>query len=132
MDIVLFLHSWVRWAILLIAVIAAIKFLLGWLNKNDAAKSDRALMSAFSGLIDVQVLLGLILLVIEADFSFPHIEHLITMLVAAVVAHLPMRWRNAMGAQVLRNNLMVIVVAILLIIAGVASLPGNRWVLRGL
>ncbi len=126
------LHSLVRWVIMLVALIAAIKFALGWLNKASVAKNDRVLMSTFSGLMDAQVLLGLILLLgqgLTTPIGFPmnRIEHMITLLVAAAVAHAPMAWKKDETANALRNNLVVILVVVALIIFGVASLGGNRW-----
>jgi uncharacterized membrane protein YphA (DoxX/SURF4 family) len=130
MQFVLALHSLVRWIIVLVALVAVVKFAMGWLQKANAQKIDRTLMSAFSGLIDLQWLLGFVLLLMTGDFSMPRIEHTFTMIVAAVVAHLPMRWRNRADTNVLRNNLIIVVVVILLVVAGIASLPGNRWFLR--
>lgn len=126
------LHSLVRWVIMLVALIAAVKFALGWLNKARVAKNDRILMSTFSGLVDVQVLLGLILLLgqgLTTPIGFPlnRIEHMITLLVAAGVAHAPMVWKKDETTAALRNNLLVVIVVVLLIFFGVASLGGNRW-----
>jgi hypothetical protein len=126
------LHSFVRWIIVLVALVAAIKFALGWRNKARVQKSDRALMSAFSGLVDLQVLLGLILLLGQGmmtpvGFPINRIEHFCFMIVAAIVAHTPMRWRKSDDSTALRNNLLVIVVVLVLIVLGVASLGGNRW-----
>ena len=126
------LHSLVRWVIMLVALVAAIKFAWGWFKQARVTKSDRALMSTFSGLMDAQVLLGLILLVgqgLTTPIGFPmnRIEHMITLIVAAVVAHMPMAWKKDESATTLRNNLFVIIVVVILIIFGVASLGGNRW-----
>jgi len=128
--VLLSVHSWVRWMVVLVALFAAVKFAMGWVRQANAAKADRALMSAFSGLVDLQVALGIILLLISGNFALAQIEHAITMIVAAVITHVPMRWRDRTDTQVLRNNLIVVVVVVLLIVAGVASLPGNRWFLR--
>ncbi len=128
--VLLNIHSWVRWIVVLVALVAVVKFAMGWVRQANAAKADRTLMSVFSGLVDLQVALGIILLLISGNFALAQIEHAITMIVAAVVAHVPMRWRNRTDTQVLRNNLIVVVVVGLLIVAGVASLPGNRWFLR--
>lgn len=130
MPFLLALHSLVRWIVVLVALVAVVKFALGWLQKANHEKIDRALMSAFSGLLDLQVLLGLVLLLMTGDFSMPRIEHTFTMIVAAVVAHLPMRWRTRTDTNVFRNNLIIVVLVILLVVAGIASLPGNRWFLR--
>ncbi len=127
MDIVLAIHSLVRWVILLVAVVAIVKFALGWLRRAQGDRMDRGLMSGFSGLMDLQALLGLIVLVggglTGVGFPFYRIEHTVTMIVAVVVAHLPVRWRNAAGPVRARNNLVAILVSLALIVVGVAGLP---------
>ncbi len=130
MDILLWLHSYVRWLVVLVAIIAAVKFAVGWLQKQKPAAMDRGLMSAFSGLVDLQVLLGLVLLIGSGIYSMQRIEHAGTMIIAAVLAHLPMLWRKGDSPNVLRNNFLVIVAVMILIVAGVTSLVGNRWILR--
>jgi hypothetical protein len=132
MGILFVLHSYLRWIILLIALIAAVKFASGWLQKQKPAAMDRGLMSGFSGLMDLQALLGIVFLAVSNDFSMPRLEHAGTMIVAAVVAHLPMRWRNADSALVLRNNLFVILAVLALVILGITSLGGGtaNWQLR--
>ena len=62
MTILLIIHSIVRWVILLVALAAIVKFLIGWLRRSAFTGMDRGLMSGFSGLMDVQATLGLILL----------------------------------------------------------------------
>jgi hypothetical protein len=130
MQTLLLIHSYLRWLILLVAVIAVIKFALGWLRGGVAFKGmDRGLASGFSGLVDLQVTIGLILMLWTgfAGVGFPmfRIEHATTMIVAAVVAHLPARWKNA-GDQIrFRNTLFCALGTLLLIYLGVMSLPGG-------
>ena len=127
MDIVLALHSLVRWVIVLVAVIAIVKFALGWLRRAAGDGMDRGLMAGFTGLMDLQALLGLVVLVggglTGIGFPFFRIEHAVTMIVAVAVAHLPMRWRSAAGPMRARNNLLAILVSLALVVVGVAGLP---------
>lgn len=133
MSFVLTLHSLVRWLILVIALIALVKFAMGWLQKQEFKAMDRGLMSGFTGLIDLQLLLGFILLLGDGIGVTRHrMEHATTMIIVMIIAHLPMRWRNNPDDTIkFRNNLAVIVVTLLLIVAGIFVLPGNRWILRG-
>lgn len=128
MGIVLMIHSIVRWAIVVVAVVAMIKLGLGWLQGKKFEKMDRGLVSGFSGLMDLQMLLGLIFLIADglAGSGFPmyRIEHAITLFIAVVVAHLPARWKNADDKIRLRNSFLAILVAMLLIVAGVATVGG--------
>ncbi|MBI3153172.1 MAG: hypothetical protein HYZ21_13630 [Chloroflexi bacterium] len=129
MNFLLVTHSYLRWLILLVAVIAVIKFAIGWLRGGSFKGMDRGLASGFSGLMDLQVTLGLILMIWTglAGVGFPmfRIEHAGTMIVAAVVAHLPARWKNAGDKIRFRNTLFCVLGALLLIFFGVMSLPGG-------
>ncbi len=129
MNILLVTHSYLRWLVLLVAVIAVVKFVMGWLRSGEYKSMDRGLASGFSGLLDLQVTLGLILMVWTGltDIGFPmfRIEHATTMIIAAVVAHLPARWKNAEDKVRFRNTLFCILGALLLIYVGVMRLPGG-------
>ena len=51
MEILLTLHSWTRWLIVVVGVIAFVKFLIGWLRKSSFQPMDRGLMSGFVGFL---------------------------------------------------------------------------------
>ena len=129
MDILLMLHTIVPLFILLVAVIAIVKFTLGWLRGGEFKGMDRGLTSGFSGLMDLQVLLGIIYLLWNgfAEEGFPafRIEHAITMIIAAVVAHLPVRWKNADDKMRFRNNLFAVGASVVLVLIGVSFLIGK-------
>lgn len=121
-SIVITLHSINRWIIVVVALIAAIKFLIGWLGNRSYEAADRGLMSAYTGLLDLQVLLGIILLFTRGVTNY-QIEHAITMVIAVILAHLTRLWRDREDKTKFRNNFLVIVVGLLLIVVGVALLP---------
>ena len=129
MNILLSIHSIVRWLIVVVALIALVKFAIGWLGNGRFAGMDRGLTSGFSGLIDLQTTLGIIFLLWSglagAGFPMYRIEHTTTMLIAAVVAHLPMRWKNAPDKIRFRNSFIVVLVTAVLIFGGVMRLPGG-------
>ena len=133
MDILFRIHSELRWLIVLVGVVALVKFLIGWLGKGKFQSFDRILTSAFSGLVDLQVLLGLIFLIWSgiAGAGFPgyRLEHAFTMIIAAVVAHLPSRWKGLGDTKRFRNSFLAFLVVGVLIFMGVALLPGGmvRW-----
>jgi len=60
-NFVLFLHSVVRWLVLLAGLGAAIRAALGWLNSSDWTPLDNRLSLGFLIGVDVQTLLGLTL-----------------------------------------------------------------------
>jgi hypothetical protein len=129
MSFVLMIHSYLRWLILVVALIAVIKFAIGWRRGGTFQKMDRGLASGFSGLMDLQALIGLIFLVWNglAGTGFPvfRIEHTVTMIVAAVVAHLHVLWKNADDKKRFRNSLFIILDTLIVVFIGVARLPGG-------
>lgn len=129
MTILLMAHSWLRWLILLVAIVAVIKFLIGWLRAGAYQGMDQGLMSGFSGLMDLQATLGIILL-LWSGFSgvgFPlyRIAHGLIMIFAAVLAHISARWKNADSATRFRNNLFLMAGSLILVLIGIAILPGG-------
>ena len=127
MDIVLTPHSFVRWLIILVAVVAIVKFAISWAGNSSFKGMDRGLASGFSGLLDLQVLLGLIYFVWNgiASTGFPayRIVHIIIMLVAVAVGHLPARFKNLNDKLRFQYSLFAIVGALVLIGVGISILP---------
>ncbi len=127
MGIVLTLHSLVRWLIVFVALIALVKFGLGYFRKEAPNQTDRALMSGLSGLVDLQALLGIILLggtyLTSGSFAPYRIEHAIAMIIAVIIVHQPMRWRKSEDPIVLRNNALTILAMLVVVIIGVMLLP---------
>jgi hypothetical protein len=123
------IHSIVRWLIVIVALVAVVKFAIGWLRGGAFKGMDRGLASGFSGLMDLQVTLGIILLVWSglagAGFPMFRIEHATTMIIAAVLGHLPARWKTAADSVRFRNTLFCILGALLLVYVGVMRLPGG-------
>ncbi len=131
MNFLFIAHSYLRWLVLIAALIAVFKFAYSWLRGGEFKGVDRGLASGFSGLLDLQATLGLILMVWSgfAGVGFPmfRIEHATTMIIAAVVAHLPARWKNAADNVRFRNTLFCILGALLLVYVGVMRLPNGGW-----
>jgi len=122
------LHSYLRWLIVIVAVTAIVKFAIGWLRGGAFKGMDRGLASGFAGLMDLQVLLGLIILIgLGGSEGYPmvRIEHGVTMILAAVVGHLPAHWKKAADDIRFRNTLFCILGALLLVFVGVMRLPGG-------
>ena len=127
MQILLEFHSIVRWLIVLVSLLAVVKFALGWRRGGKFGQPDRALASGFGGLMDLQALLGISYFVWSglAENSFPayRLAHAGTMLAAVAVAHLPVRWKLAADGLRYRNTLFAIVGALALVFVGVVLLP---------
>lgn len=129
MEILLALHSIVRWIIIVVAALAIVKFAIGWAGDQFFKSVDRALTSAFSGLMDLQVLLGLIYFIwngtAETGFLLYRILHLIIMVIAAVAAHIPARFKNLDDKLRFLYSMLVILGALALIFIGISVLPGG-------
>jgi hypothetical protein len=126
MGFLLMLHSLVRWVIVFVGLFALVKFLVGWVRKSEFTKKDRRLSAGFSGLIDLQVTLGFIFFIwngMLVGFPMFRIEHMLIMLLAAVVAHLPSFMKKAENKFAVA--FFAVLGALVLIIMGVALLPGG-------
>lgn len=139
LSILLTIHSWVRWLALLAAIIALVKHLIGWLGGGRYDGMARGSLAAFSGLLDLNVVIGLIQLVVNwgaySAVGFPRtqVEHAFALLLAVIAAHLPARlWRDKADTIRYRNTFFAIAASVLLVVAGVMALQGERWVFRGL
>ncbi len=103
-TVVLALHSLVRWAVLLSAVLAVAVTWRGWLLGGPFARPARVAGVALSASVDLQVLLGLLLYfflspftpighadpartLAEPGFRYWAISHPLTGLLVAVAAH---------------------------------------------
>ena len=53
------------------------------------------------------------------------IEHAVTMIIAAVVAHLPVMWKNADDKIRFRNSLFIVLDVLIIIFIGVVRLPAE-------
>lgn len=129
MGILLMLHALVRWVVLLVAVIAIIKFTVSWANNSAFKGMDRGLASGFSGLMDLQVLLGLIYFIWNgiAVTGFPlyRIEHMITMILATGLSHVSARLKNLNDKLRFQYSLFVILGTLALVFIGISFLPAK-------
>ena len=122
-------HAHFRWIVVLVAIIALIVFLLTWLGKKDDGKLDRTLMAILMGCVDLQWLMGLILLILRATstgLARQHYEHAFILTLALILGHFSAKWKGSPATLRARNYLFVTIGMILLIIVGVARYP-NGW-----
>jgi hypothetical protein len=99
----LILHSWTRWLVIIMAIIAIYRAFAGWQNNKPFVKEDHIIGGVFIGLIHLQVLIGLILYFIlspitqtafedfgaamrNSELRFWAVEHITGMILAAVIA----------------------------------------------
>ncbi len=123
MGMLMTIHGELRWLVVLAAIIVIIKFLIGWLGKREYASLDQKLLLAFTILLDINVLLGLIILFFGGGFTGPRLEHATTMILAAIAAHMTAIWRRSTDSSLkFRNQLLMVVLAVILVIFGVIRL----------
>lgn len=100
MNIVFHAHSGLRWLVLAGVVVILLKSIVGLISNGSYGKFDKILGSATVGLMDMQLLLGLVLYfgyspytknltfnMGNAEERFWSVEHLLLMLLAIVAAH---------------------------------------------
>ena len=101
MNIVFHAHSGLRWLILLGVVLIVLKSIIGLIGGGSYSKFDKILGSATVGLLDLQMLLGLLLYFFHSAFTknltfnmsnaserFWSVEHLMLMILAIAAAHI--------------------------------------------
>jgi hypothetical protein len=140
-NLILGLHSLNRWLIVAVGLAAIVILAIRLANKGSFDGPSRGLTAAFSGLMDLQFLLGLIYFIWNGlalgmlfDFGTPFIrhrwEHLFLMVLAVAAAHLPARWKDKPDQPRLRSSLIAIAASLGLVVVGVLTLGAARWLPR--
>lgn len=88
MTTLLYAHSGIRYLVLLAGVLTVVYGLYGWATRRPYDRTMPILGATFSGLLDLQILLGL-LMIFTGTFYPALIGHVMVMVFAAVAAHLP-------------------------------------------
>ena len=128
MGLLLTLHSINRWFIIIFALLAIIMLVKDILARTEASKNSKIYSSIFTGLMDLQLVLG------GAAFMLPDMSdggrhmHMGVMILAIIVAHLPAVFKKRNPAIYPKVMLGAIIVALALVIYGVSALGGqDRW-----
>jgi hypothetical protein len=104
-GIVLTLHSLVRWAIVIVGVVAIVRAFMGWRGNKPWTQLDDRLGLIFTSAMDLNLLLGLLLYFLfspltkaalqdmgaamgNSGLRFFAVEHALLMIIAVVVAHI--------------------------------------------
>lgn len=123
------LHDVMRWLVLLALLVAGVRSLIKW-NQNAAwVKTDQRLPLIATILLDLQVLLGIIIWVVEGRWQggrfFTTYLHPVIMLVALGFAHMMMsRSRKLRGGARHRTVALGLLGALVIVILGV---PRYAW-----
>jgi hypothetical protein len=101
--ILLTLHNWTRWLVVIAGLVALVMALIGWFGRKEWMKSDRLAGLVFSIILDIQFLIGLTLyflspfgsrgladmgaMMANQEMRFFGLEHVFYMLLAVIVTH---------------------------------------------
>jgi hypothetical protein len=88
---------------------------------------DRVLMTVLTILLDLNLVLGLVLLVsLPGGLPPNRLEHALTMLLAVAAGHSWAIWRSSPdSARKFRNNFFVVLAVLVLVVLGVVRLRGG-------
>lgn len=97
-------HNIIRWIVLVLGIVLVVRSFLGWFKKWEYQERDKQLTPFFSGVFDLQILIGLILYFTKGwasvlmnsasdvmkttSLRFFAMEHWLLMIVAAVLIHI--------------------------------------------
>ena len=145
-NVVLILHSFVRWLVIIVGIVAAVKAVRGWYGKEGWLSFDDRLGMIFTMVIDIQLLLGLLLYIFfspltrvvfrdlgaamaNAEIRFFAVEHILLMIVALVLAHVGRAVSRRAHAAALKHRQAAIFFSLALFLI-LVSIPWSRPLLR--
>lgn len=123
MQMLFYAHSGLRYLILVVGLVAVVYFGYAAVTRSGNEKVGRILGASFSGLVDLQVLIGLIMVAMGAFYP-ALIGHMFMMVGAAVVSHVAMAFARGSDRpeRAFALRLMGVVIALLLIAGGILSI----------
>ncbi|HVG63729.1 MAG TPA: hypothetical protein VNA24_34510 [Hyalangium sp.] len=114
-------HSGLRYLVLLVGFAALVYFLSGLMTKRPVDKGVRILGSSFVGLLDLQVLLGIIM-VAMGRFYPQLIGHIVMMVLAAAETHVLLVLNRKRPNPGYLLPLIAVAVALALIAGGIMAI----------
>jgi fumarate reductase subunit D len=146
-SFLLILHSFVRWAVVILAFAAAVKAFAGWFGKRSWTRLDDRLGLFYTMALDIQLLVGIILYIVSpltklamADFGaamadsalrFFAVEHLLMMIVVVILAHVGRALSKKAAPDVKKHRTAAIFYGLSILLA-LAAIPwpfthGRPW-----
>ncbi|KAA9327079.1 hypothetical protein F0P96_17725 [Hymenobacter busanensis] len=141
-SIVLALHSWTRWLVLLFGLIALFRALSGWLGRKPYTGADNGMAASFVGSMHLQLLLGLILYFGLSPFGlkametagamkdpttrFWGVEHIMAMILAVVFAQVGRSLSKKAADPVLKHKKAAIFFGLALLLV-LLMIPWGIW-----
>ncbi len=130
-QILYYAHSGFRWIVMVAAVVALIYMIYGLITRRAYDRSASLVMTIFVRCIEIQLLLGIVLIILYAialgTFLPSWWGHLILMTIAVIVAHMYQGFKKRPDSARYVVGIVSIVATIVLVILGVMALGGSRW-----
>ena len=123
MRMLFFAHSGLRYLVLVAGILALVYLAYSVLTRRGNERTGRILGAAFAGLLDLQILLGILMVVLGLYYS-ALLGHLFMMVAAAAVAHGAMALARS-SPDVARANsirLLGVLISFALIIGGILAI----------
>ena len=123
MEILFQVHSSIRYLVLLIGVVTAGYLFVALIRRTPFGAGARVMSAIFTGLLDLQVLLGLLLMMSLPVYPALY-GHLVMMMLAAVVAHAGSIVNRRRPAEQQSNVVALVSVALtlLLLVGGISAI----------
>ena len=141
-PVLLLLHSWSRWFVLVFGLIAVYRAYVGWTGRRPFTRADNSLGASFSGFMWLQVIIGLGLYFGLSPYGlkamkqagamhdpttrFFGMEHVVVMILAAVLAQVGRIAVKRAGDDALKHKRALIYFGIALALV-VLMIPWGIW-----
>ena len=119
-------HSGIRYLVLLAGLVAEVVFALGLAQKTPFSKQARIVGAVFSGLMDLQILIGVIL-VIMGLYTPKAIGHIVMMVAATTLTHALFVQNRKRATPGYLLPLIAVSGSMVLIIGGIFALGRLPW-----
>lgn len=126
----LLIHGYWRWVLLTLAILAAVKFAMGWFGNGKVQAIDKQLASWFTIAMTIQFVLGLIsiigLTILGGFVPSKHPEHIVYGLIATGLSHaIPMRKDDRPDVTRFRMSFIFVVASLVVVVLSVIRLRGG-------
>ena len=116
-------HSGIRYLVLTFAVVALIYYAYGLITKRPFDKTARIMGIVFNSTLDINVLVGIILLIVKGYFSY-QLMHIIFMFAALIAAHVLTVVNKKQEKPSYQIALFAIAIPLAFIVLGINAIPG--------
>ena len=123
MQMLFYAHSGLRYLVLLAGLAALVYYLVAMRSKEGDTRAGRILGAVFVGSLDLQILLGILMVALGLFYS-ALIGHMFMMVAAAVVAHVARAMARGSANPSRANSIRIlgVALALILIVGGIMAI----------